>query len=97
MGSLTSRPKVPQQTRSPQVIYVPSPQPHTPVTTGNTGGGSSTGGSDNTANADEVRAEAREQNLLSRSRGRLGTVQTSFRGLLSLAGGNAGRKTLLGE
>lgn len=41
-------------------------------------------------------SETRRKNLLSRDRGRYGTVQTGFRGLLSLAS-NIGRKTLLGE
>lgn len=42
-------------------------------------------------------AEARKNNLLQRNRGRFSTIQTSFRGLLSVADANAQRKTLLGE
>jgi hypothetical protein len=48
------------------------------------------------ANPQAVAAQ-REQNLLTASRGRLGTITTSFRGLLSLAGTSGQRKTLLGE
>lgn len=45
---------------------------------------------------EETAAEQRRTSLLSRSRGRYGTVLTSFRGLLGLSGGGD-RKTLLGE
>lgn len=108
MGSLSSRPSVPSQPQ-PQVIYVPAP---TPVVT-NTGSSTSSGnaGSSSTNSAgsnaagtetqttEQNATEIREENLLSRGRGRFGTVKTSFRGLLSLASGAGagGRKTLLGE
>ncbi len=46
--------------------------------------------------AEEQSAENRRQSLLRRSRGRFGTVLTSFRGLLSPSGSGE-RKTLLGE
>ncbi len=42
-------------------------------------------------------AENRRKGLLGRDRGRFGTVQTGFRGLLSLATSLGERKTLLGE
>lgn len=42
-------------------------------------------------------AENRRAGLLRRNRGRFGTVQTSFRGLLGLAADGGQRKTLLGE
>lgn len=48
---------------------------------------------------DQIRAEVREESLLRRSRGRLGTVFTGFQGLLSEVDtpNTAARKTLLGE
>jgi len=45
----------------------------------------------------EIQAEAREQSLLRRNRGRLGTITTSFSGFLSPKENNSNRKTLLGE
>lgn len=48
----------------------------------------------------EISASARTQGLLRRSRGRLGTIATSFRGFLSSAdnsNNSTQRKTLLGE
>lgn len=42
-------------------------------------------------------AAARSQGLLNRDRGIFGTIQTGFRGLLSMATQNKIRKTLLGE
>ena len=47
----------------------------------------------------EISADSRRQGLLRRSRGRLGTIATSFRGLLNSADSNNSnqRKTLLGE
>jgi len=47
----------------------------------------------------EIARESRTQSLLSRSRGRLGTVLTGFRGFLSQTadGFETKRKTLLGE
>jgi hypothetical protein len=84
MGSLSSRPKVPS---APQVVYVP--QPTTPT--------SSPDPVDTVTNSEAVSKEAREENLLRRSRGTAGTVLTGFRGLLETIGGNQSRKTLLGE
>jgi hypothetical protein len=46
---------------------------------------------------EETAAEQRRENLLRRNRGRFGTIQTSFRGLLGLATQGGQRKTLLGE
>lgn len=48
---------------------------------------------------EEVAAETRQQNLLRRSRGTLGTILTGFRGFLNPSDETAtsGRKTLLGE
>ena len=92
MGSLSSRPQIPSQ---PQVVYMPTPvyvpapsSPSTPTPTGS---------APPAQTPEQVAAEGRKTSLLQRSRGRDGTVQTSFRGLLELAGNAAGRKTLLGE
>lgn len=67
----------------PQVVYVPAS-----VTAVETPAQPS---------ADETEAAARTQSLLSRSRGRLGTIATSFRGFLSEKNTSVKRKTLLGE
>ena len=71
---------------------------------GGSGNSASTGdaGNDtaqeNTAPSEEQQREVRTQNLLSRNRGRYGTITTSFRGLLNSAQQDNGqRKTLLGE
>ena len=65
----------------PQYIYMPSPTNPTPTE----------------PTPEEQAAETRRRNLLNRDRGRFGTVQTGFRGLLSLASNLGQRKTLLGE
>lgn len=93
MGSLASRPKVPD-IQPVQYVYMPT-SPATTVTTP----AATNGGSDTTTpppTDEEVQAGARNANLLERRRGRLGTVLTSFRGLLSDTVDGA-RKTLLGE
>lgn len=48
---------------------------------------------------EEVATEARQQSLLRRSRGKFGTILTSFRGFLDAKNTNdtPNRKTLLGE
>ena len=47
---------------------------------------------------EEISTEARTENLLRRSRGRLGTILTGFRGFLdSSKDKSSERKTLLGE
>lgn len=50
-----------------------------------------------TPTPEQVAGETRRSNLLGRDRGYFGTVQTGFRGLLSLASTLRQRKTLLGE
>ncbi len=85
MGSLTSKPK---SLPVPQIYYPPAPTsaPATPVTPAPT--------------PEEMAAEQRRKNLLGRDRGRFGTVQTGFRGLLDLVSfgqDKSKRKTLLGE
>lgn len=48
---------------------------------------------------EEMAAETRQENLLRRSRGTLGTILTGFRGFLNPSdeATSGGRKTLLGE
>jgi len=82
MGSLSYRPKVPT---GPSVVYIT--QPTTTTTT------TSTDSAESVFNASEARTES----LLRRSRGRLGTIQTSLKGLLSANDESKPRKTLLGE
>ncbi len=48
-------------------------------------------------NTEELAAEQREASLLSRQRGHLGTIATSFRGFLGESDSASTRKTLLGE
>lgn len=89
MGDISGRPKAPAQ----QVVYVPryvsTPTPATPGTTNN-----------NNDNDDEETLtpdQQREKTLLSRSRSRIGTILTGFRGILAPAQTQDQRKTLLGE
>ena len=107
MGSLASRPKVPSYSASPQVVYVPAPTASSPSTTNTStsqsaGGSNVDAGTDSTQVTSEVAKEVREDNLLrrSRSRGRLSTVLTGFKGILSDTANtatNSQRKSLLGE
>ena len=90
MGSLISKPKSPP---SPQVVYVPAPKPVADTITADT----SSAETETPKTDDEIQAEAREQNLLRRTRGRLGTILTGFRGILSPASAAPARKSLLGE
>lgn len=84
MGDISDRPKAPKQ----QVVYVPQYVYPTP----------STGGTNNNDPDDTPTPEQqREKNLLSRSRSRLGTILTGFRGILAPAENTSQRKTLLGE
>ncbi|MCB1840597.1 MAG: hypothetical protein H6858_01940 [Rhodospirillales bacterium] len=85
MGSLTSRPK------APTIRTVVLQNPVTPVTEPPP---------DTTAgqpDAETLAAQARTRDLLTRRRGFLGTIGTSFRGLLTAVGNNFNRKTLFGE
>lgn len=86
MGSLASRPKAPS-VPSVQYVYVPAAPSYTPP--------AATPPSVAAPN-DDMQADNRHQNLLERRRSRLGTVLTSFRGLLNDSVSGA-RKTLLGE
>ncbi len=81
MGSLTSRPKAP----SAAVVATTSAVVGTTTTPAVT-------------EADPVEiAKTRAENVLRRSRSALGTVMTSFRGVLSENGTIPQRKSLLGE
>lgn len=108
MGSLTSRPKVPQMQQQPVIVTVPSYMP--PPTSaapapavfapeasapGDVALAPALPGSA-PAGKEEAQRLAREDNLLRRARGRMGTVLTGLSGLLSQAAPVA-RKTLLGE
>lgn len=83
MGSLSSSPKTPVRA-APAPIVTPSvPATAEPSESQNT--------------AETAQAE-REQNLLRRTRGRLGTISTGLRGFLSEKNEQTKpRKTLLGE
>lgn len=95
MGSLTSRPKVPDY-QQPQIVYVSQPAVTQPVVAAPAPVDSGSSGTEGGA-SEEALAKAREESLLTRDRSRLGTVTTSFRGLLNLASGGGQKKTLLGE
>ncbi len=84
MGSLTSRPKVPDN-QSQNIVYVPTPSVTTPAPE-----------SVVEASPEEI-SKTRVENVLRRSRSKLGTVFTSFRGILSDNGTIPQRKSLLGE
>ncbi|HEU4838809.1 MAG TPA: hypothetical protein VFS88_05295 [Micavibrio sp.] len=86
MGDITDRPKAPK----PQVVYVPQ-YVHTPAAPA----GGTTNNNDNETPATE--GQQREKTLLSRSRSRLGTILTGFRGILAPSENENQRKTLLGE
>lgn len=88
MGDITDRPKAP----SPQVVYVPQ-YVYTPATPNSSGGTTNNNDTDEAATPDQQR----EKNLLSRTRSRLGTVLTGFRGILAPSETQSARKTLLGE
>lgn len=93
MGRILSPSK--PQAAAPQVVYyTPTPSVATATTTSSISGGSD--GDDVVQTPEQVEAE-RAENLLRRNRSRLGTVLTSFRGVLSQNDLSASRKTLLGE
>lgn len=83
MGSLASRPKVPSY-KPPSVVYLPQLPVASPAPA---------------APGDPATSpeKARQASLLARDRGRFGTIQTGFRGLLESAFSQGQRKTLLGE
>ena len=83
MGSLLSTPKAPE----PQVVFVPQPTPPPPPQEPE---------QNPTPDVSEETKSERKKTLLSRERGRFGTIATSFQGILQEANAG-GRKTLLGE
>lgn len=85
MGDISGRPKTP----STQVVYATQPA------SGAAGSASTSTTTETTATP--TAAEQREQSLLSRSRSRLGTILTGFRGILAPVESGSSRKTLLGE
>ena len=91
MGDITGRPKAP----STQVVYVPQYVYENPSSGTGSGGGTDNGSTD-TPDV-PTPSQQREKNLLSRSRSRLGTILTGFRGILAPKETDAQRKTLLGE
>lgn len=101
MGSISSRPQVPAM-QQPVIVTIPQPvQDYAPPPVAEYIPPATTKppASDD-ANAppisEEAKSAARAEGLLNRNRGLLGTVMTSFRGLLNQGGQNT-RKTLLGE
>lgn len=101
MGSITKAPVAPAAPQ-PVYYYVPAPPPPPPPPPPSTsGGGTDTSGGGTTTptptpTPEQVK-ETRTQSLLRRDRGRLGTILSSFRGILGLSDNTAARKTLLGE
>jgi hypothetical protein len=87
MGDIKGRPKAPE----PQIVYVPqynsAPQASAPTQNAQTP----------QEPALETPEQKREKSLLGRSRSRLGTILTGFRGILAPAETQGERKTLLGE
>lgn len=90
MGDITGRPKTPKT----QVVYVPE------YVYSSTSAPSSANSGTNTDNESETPLtpeQQREKTLLSRSRSRIGTILTGFRGILAPSETQDQRKTLLGE
>lgn len=87
MGSISKKPKAPtiQYVVAPTPSYTPTtPAVNEPVVPSKTD--------------DQISGEARTESLLRRTRGRLGTIATSFKGFLSgVDSPSSPRKTLLGE
>ncbi len=108
MGSLTSRPKVPQAVQSPsapQIVYVQSSVSSdqdkaasiTPPAAPAAPKENNNGGGVSTPVQGNNESAVRINDLLRRGRGISGTIQTGFRGLLSANDLIPARKTLLGE
>jgi hypothetical protein len=99
MGSIFSAPKAPSLPALPAIVDTPvttAPIDSTSTDSGDPPAGS---GGDSEDDAPEITpAQQRVQDILTRDRGRVGTVATSFNGVLSDAVSNLpARKTLLGE
>lgn len=105
MGSLSSRPDIPAP--QPRIVYVPRPGPDlSPDPNPNTNAGTGTGqGADTPVSGDDAGVtgpdtdpdQTRIAGLMKRRRGRLGTIRTGFRGILSPSALRPQRKSLLGE
>lgn len=85
MGSLFKSPKAPTVTAAPSAVVTPAVPAATAVVA-----------SEPAPTDAEIQTEAREQSLLRRNRGRLGTINTGFTGFLGTVDGNSSSKTLLG-
>ena len=99
MGSLTSRPKVPE-TILPQTVFFEQPVAESitnPVPVVDVPTSTNTEDVQDSPTPSNTDAEIRISSLLRRNRGITGTIQTGFRGLLSESGVVPQRKTLLGE
>lgn len=85
MGIMSRSPNI-----TPPALYTPQPVITTPVVSEP---------EEPVKTDEEAAAETRQQNLLRRSRGTLGTILTGFRGFLNPSDEttSGGRKTLLGE
>ncbi|MFA5592592.1 MAG: hypothetical protein WC989_04680 [Micavibrio sp.] len=88
MGDITGRPKTPRT----EVVYVPQYIYQDAGSAGGQPSGSAAGGGEETTPEKE-----REKTLLGRTRSRLGTILTGFRGILAPSETQSQRKTLLGE
>ncbi len=86
MGSIVSKPKAPAPPPPPPPVIVKAPEPEPVIET------------PKEPTAEEVADAERVKAIAARRRGRLGTISTSLRGVLSdTIGDVTGRKTLLGE
>lgn len=94
-STLASRSSAPKVISSPTAPAPPQASAPPPVSAPQENNAETTD-TNESSNEESVAAE-REENLLRRSRGRTGTIQTSFRGLLNQADQSGKRKTLLGE
>lgn len=84
MGGLTGSPKAPKSTT--KVVYMPSPATV-----------AADAAAESAAETEKEILAERANNVLQRSRSRLGTVISGFRGVLSQNDLTVQRKTLLGE
>ncbi len=96
MGRILTPPKPKRSSPSPQVIYY-APAPSTPTPTPKPTTSDSDANTPTPGKTDAEVASERAENILRRNRSRLGTILTSFRGVLSGGATTAARKTLLGE
>ncbi len=96
MGSITKAPVAPSAPQ-PVYYYVPAPPPPPPPPPPAPVAGENDNGGGTVTPTPEQEKETRKQSLLRRDRGRLGTILSSFRGILGLSDNTPVRKTLLGE